>query len=763
MTIEPANSQKTRKTGLFSRLRLTAKLPAVMILLSLIPCITLGISIYNYAVEEMKRVAHTQVELAATTRSARISSYLKGLETQMRNLSYNPTVQDASLKLTSSFHQVSDKPARTLRRAYIKQNPFGADEREKLVMADGGSDYDTAHGSFHDWARRFRSENGLHDLYLMDTRGNVVYSVRKDDDFASNMRDGRLLNTELGQAYRAAMDNGLSGISAFGDFAPYRPANGSVSGFLAAPVVKDNERIGVVAFRISLRAITRVVSSPIGLGDTGEAMMFNSAGQMLSDSRFSLRDDIRTSEKDAPDVVKAAEGEAGIVEMTDQQGKAVISAFAPLDFLGSHWSFVVRLSEEEVLAPAIGMRDTFLIATACVVLACLVIALIIARRFVRPLSRITETMKQMALGQKDAEIPYRQSGDEIGDMAGALVVFRDTAIRAEKLQSEQADAEREKARQDRAQAEQEAERVRRDTELREQEARDRQRVLHEAMADLSDKLNTEVQSVVLEIRDRTQTLNTASETMLNNAGVVSEKSGNAVNAAGEAARNVQTMASASEELSASIGEIRHRVERSSSITTAAVSEAEKTSESMNSLSEAARTIGDVVSLIQDIAAQTNLLALNATIEAARAGEAGKGFAVVASEVKSLATQTAKATEEIGSQIGSVQTATNGAVQAIEAIVGTIAELSEVAGEIAGAIEEQDSATREISSNAQNVALGNDAVTGAIENVAEFSEQTGDLANHVRENAVQVASSIAGLEQRITGLITDTRTQLARAG
>lgn len=763
MTIEPVNSPKSQKIGVLSRLRLTAKLPAVMILLSLIPCIALGVSIYNYAVDELKQVAHTQVELAATTRSARISSYLKGLETQMRNLSYNPTVQDASVKLNTSFHKVSEKPARTLRHAYIKQNPHGTGEREKLVMANGGSDYDRAHADFHNWARRFRSENGLHDVYLMDTRGNVVYSVRKDDDFASNMRNGRLTNTALGQAYQAAMDNGLSGISAFGDFASYQPAGGAVSGFLAAPVVKDNERIGVVAFRISLRAITRVVSSPIGLGDTGEAMMFNAAGQMLSDARFSLRDDIRTSEKDAPDVVKARHGEVGVIEVTDRQGEAMISAYAPLDFLGSHWSFVVRLSEEEVLAPAIGMRDTFLIATALVVLACLMIALFAARRFVRPLSRITGTMKQMAKGQMDAEIPYRHLGDEIGDMAGALVVFRDTAIRAEKLQSEQADAEREKARRDRALAKKEAERVRRDTELREQEARDRQRVLHEAMADLSDKLNTEVQSVVLEIRDRTQTLNSASETMLTNAGTVSDRSGKAVKAAGEAAQNVQTMASASEELSASIGEIRNRVERSSSITTNAVSEAEKTSESMSSLSEAARTIGDVVSLIQDIAAQTNLLALNATIEAARAGEAGKGFAVVASEVKSLATQTARATEEIGAQIGSVQSATQGAVQAIEAIVGTIAELSEVAGEIAGAIEEQDSATREISSNAQNVASGNDAVTGAIENVAEFSEQTGDLANHVRENAVQVASSIAGLEQRITGLIADTRTQLARTG
>lgn len=216
----------------------------------------------------------------------------------------------------------------------------------------------------------------------------------------------------------------------------------------------------------------------------------------------------------------------------------------------------------------------------------------------------------------------------------------------------------------------------------------------------------------------------------------------------QASTNVQTVASAAEELSSSIGEIGRQVAESTIIAGAAVTQANRTNDTVRGLADAAQKIGDVVDLIQNIAAQTNLLALNATIEAARAGDAGKGFAVVASEVKNLASQTAKATEDIGQHIAAVQKSTQESVDAIQEIAKTITSVNEIAAIIASAVEEQGAATKEIAYNVQQAAQGTQDVSANIAGVSQAAGETGGAAGEVLVAAEQLSAQSATLRKHV---------------
>ena len=221
-------------------------------------------------------------------------------------------------------------------------------------------------------------------------------------------------------------------------------------------------------------------------------------------------------------------------------------------------------------------------------------------------------------------------------------------------------------------------------------------------------------------------------------------------------QNVQTVASATEELSSSIREIGNQVSESSRIVGAAVTQADDTNAKVKALAEAAQKIGDVVTLINEIAGQTNLLALNATIEAARAGEAGKGFAVVASEVKNLATQTAKATEEIAGQVRAIQDATDTSAQAIDTIAQTINRVNEISTAIASAVEEQGAATQEIARNVQQAAQGTTEVSSNIGSVTQVAQETGAAATQLLSSAGELARNGTLLRSQVDDFLREVR-------
>jgi methyl-accepting chemotaxis protein len=345
----------------------------------------------------------------------------------------------------------------------------------------------------------------------------------------------------------------------------------------------------------------------------------------------------------------------------------------------------------------------------------------------RPIARLKLAMEGLARNDLKTEVPEKERSDEIGDMARTVEVFKTNALEVERLKAAQLEIEKQAA---------------------EQRRRD--------MVNLADGFERAVGEIIETVGSASTELEASSSTLATTAHRAQELTSVVAVASGEATGNVQSVATATEELSSSVNEISRQVQESARMAGEAVTQARTTTERVSELSIAATRIGDVVELINTIAGQTNLLALNATIEAARAGEAGRGFAVVASEVKTLAEQTAKATGEISQQISGIQTATQESVNAIRDISATIERLSEVSSTIAAAVEEQGAATQEISRNVQQAAHGTQQVSTNITDVQRGAAETGSASSQVLSTAKMLATDSNRLKDEVGKFLRTVR-------
>jgi methyl-accepting chemotaxis protein len=370
-----------------------------------------------------------------------------------------------------------------------------------------------------------------------------------------------------------------------------------------------------------------------------------------------------------------------------------------------------------------------LIAVASVLATVILIAVnwVIAGSITRPIRGMVIAMGRLAGGERETDVPGLDRGDEVGQMAQAVQVFKDNAIHADSLASRQAQ----------------------DQQRREE----RTRQIETLCQDFDRMVTKRLQTVVGAVAQMEGTAQSMTEVAAQTANEASRVSTTAEGASA----SVNSVAAATEELAASIGEIGSQMSRSRQIAGQAASEAVSTNAQIKQLANAAQKIGAVVQMITDIASQTNLLALNATIEAARAGEAGKGFAVVASEVKNLANQTGKATEDISQQINSIQSETGQAVQAIEHIASTIEEINQITGSVAAAVEEQNSATKEIAESIERAATGTRDMSASIQTVTDAANQTGTAASQMLGSSNALSAEAQALRQEVEQFLSTIRT------
>jgi methyl-accepting chemotaxis protein len=430
--------------------------------------------------------------------------------------------------------------------------------------------------------------------------------------------------------------------------------------------------------------------------------------------------------------LKAFKGSNAALETSE--AKAALTEIAKvarrIDELGVDLASRYEHASDESKERAEGVISASITADIVIGLACLLfgigVGVAVSRSITGPLSRLVHTVSQLAEGRVDMVVPETERVDELGPLARALEHRRQTLIEEE-------------ARHRREQ----------------EEARHRDRRAR-AIEDATRQFDTQITGVLRSIKQAVDELHTSSDRLTANAAQTQQQSTAVSAATQQATANVQTVASAGTELTASIHEISRQVQRSADVARSASGEAAAANTKIGGLAESARKIGEVVSLINDIASQTNLLALNATIESARAGEAGKGFAVVANEVKHLAGQTGRATDDIAQQIARVQEEARDAVAAIGSIAATISVISELSTAVAGAVEEQGAATAEIARNVEQASDGTRDVAANIVGVANAAAETERMARGVFKSADGLRAASDSLEGEVRRFLERVR-------
>ncbi|MBM3512230.1 MAG: HAMP domain-containing protein [Alphaproteobacteria bacterium] len=495
----------------------------------------------------------------------------------------------------------------------------------------------------------------------------------------------------------------------------------------AVPLLDGRIVEGVVGVDLTLAAMQDRVSK-ISVYQTGTAVLSTGSGSIVghrdsgalgeSVDRLGLPREVRAAVGESENA--SAFGEMDGVEMFQI---AVPVLFARTD---ARWTLVLTVPRTEIEADAIALRNFALALAAVAILIGMIVAWLVGGLLARPIVGMTATMRRLAKGEIDVAIDGTDRANEVGAMSGALAFFQ-SSLRERRVEEERKERETQRKAEEKARVD---------------------RLIAEFQAGIGDITNA--------ISQMSRSMAESSSAMQSAATISGQRSETVATAARDASANVQVVAAAAEELSASVQEIGRRVKEASVATSQAVEEANVAQQQVRTLDTPSQTIGDVVGVISEVAAQTNLLALNATIEAARAGEAGKGFAVVASEVKNLANQTARATEDIQNQVGGIQKAIRSSVEAIDRIFKRVAELEQISGSIAIAVDEQAQATTEIARNAAQASGGTTEVSGSISEIAESAHQTGDVAKSVSVAAQDLAARADVLNRDVDAFLKDVQ-------
>ena len=427
-------------------LNISTKLPLIIVafVAGTIAIMAVANAVLNTGI--IRKAAIETLESVALLKADSVENLLNGFERDIRLQSKSATTREALIALSDGYAALENRE-QVLQRVFIDENQFAEGERQNLAQADTGSSYGFIHAIYHPHFNNVLTEMGYYDILLIDPDGNVVYSVEKWNDFASNLNTGEWKDSGLADAFRAAIASGVEDATTFTDFQRHGPSRQRPAAFLAKPVFdKSGTLLGVLAYQMPNEKLSNTVRSLDGLGATADGYLVGDDGLMRSNSIHTDAYDTLTTSISNASVAQALAGERGIETYAGLLGHEVIGYSLPIDFLGTRWALLVQEDSADVFAGSReSLRATILISAAISV-AVIIGSLFLARRFSAPITALTEAVSGVASGELETTIPNTERGDEIGELARAAEVFRNNAVEMDALSKEQAEANEEMKR-----------------------------------------------------------------------------------------------------------------------------------------------------------------------------------------------------------------------------------------------------------------------------------------------------------------------------
>ncbi len=419
------------------RLNIAKKLPMMFVVLALLASAGMGTISYFTADKALLEEAEHKLYADAVARVDSLETTLTAIDMHLRTMSKNPAVIDALQDFSSSWTALVGDRENILQNAYITRNPFDLGEKHKMDSADGGTSYDAAHAKYHPYFRTEMEANGYYDVFLVNTEGDLVYSVFKEADFATNLQSGKWSDTDLGAAFRAALRNGSTADPIFFDYQPYAPSNNAPASFIATAVTNaSGSTIGALIFQMPTDRLAAALHQSDGLAETEEVFIVGPDKLMRSDSRFTAENDILATEVDSPVVEAALNGENGYAVLESWHGGEVVVAYRGLSFGGTTWAVIAEESLEEIKATSDAMLRETIINTLIAMLIVGVIGFLFARSITKPLTGIATAVSDLANSEYEATLPGLGRSDEIGVIAKNLDTLRVQLGEDAKLQTE---------------------------------------------------------------------------------------------------------------------------------------------------------------------------------------------------------------------------------------------------------------------------------------------------------------------------------------
>jgi methyl-accepting chemotaxis protein len=777
---------------LFPSLRIAQKLPLALVGSAIVVGAGVGLASYFLASNALEAQARQNLDTIAFERADHLGVYMQNVEADLTRTANAEFVQQATANFATAWADMTnaafDMDAGTaLRQAFLVGDPT---KRIDVDQVPGGAKsgvpaaYSFNHAHYNPMFRARVQGAGYSGLYVFDLKGDLVYSSTKHDDFATNFadpRNGKYAGSGLGRVYRAALASSAPDTISFADFQLYAPDGGAPRLFLATPVFDtNNTKVGVLAIGLGAEALTGIIDNRQGLGTTGDTVIVGADGLARSESAFTPASDVLQLAAFDGKVKRATAGLAGTTEL-NVRGNDVIAAAAPVALgVDAHWALVAMMNKAEIFAPVTSLTLMMLAIGGGLLAVVALLGWLFALSLTRPIKRLTAGMKALAAGDLKAEIHGVGKRDELGEMARAVEVFRDHALRIEAMTEEEraaveqrrADRSAMLASLSRAFGEVVDAAVEGDFSRRVEVSFDDdelnglansinnlvatvQRGLNEtgevlgALADTDltrrvsgdyqgafGKLKTDTNTmadrladIVQHLRETSGALKIATGEILSGANDLSERTTRQASA-------IEETSAAMEQLSAMVGDSARTAAEASTRTLSVSATAEQggvvirqANEAMERITASSGKISSIIGLIDDIAFQTNLLALNASVEAARAGEAGKGFAVVAVEVRRLAQSAAGASNEVKALV--------------EQSAHEVKTGSRLVADAAGKLEAMVTAVRDNVVLINGIAERSREQAAAIDEVNDSMRQMDEMTQH---NAALVEETNAAIEQ-----------------